>query len=188
MANTPQGWTDDLLIREIRAGGARRDVAWEYIYKAWRSIYLGPVLKQGGNPEQVDEVLGRVFVDVEKQLLKPDFALKSAKLSTYLTDAVIKAWKRAREYEASRQKSMVELDHNAHITGHRKSAEEDFIVREHFVVLEQLGDKCKKVLTLYAQGYSMREIADTVGFQNEQSVKNEKGKCHRKLLDLMDNI
>jgi hypothetical protein len=184
MSNTPPSWTDKLLIREIRAGGKRRDVAWEYVYKAWRGIYLSPVLKQGGNPEQADEVLGRVFVDVEKQILRPDFELQTAKLSTYLTDSVQKAWKWARKHEAIRKNSTVELDYNTHLSGHRKSVEDDFVVGEYLTLFEKLGEKCKTVLTMHIQGYSMREIASEIGFQNEQSAKNEKRKCHLKLLDL----
>ncbi|MBC7776448.1 MAG: sigma-70 family RNA polymerase sigma factor [Phycisphaerae bacterium] len=187
---TPSGWTDELLIREIRAGGRQRNTAWEYIYKAWRGYYLSPVLRAGGIPEQVDEVLGGVIVDVEKQVLKEDFELREASLRTYFTEAIVRAWARAREIAQRRQTA--ELDPQTYPTGQGGNVEEDFIRQEQIerldVLLARLGEKCRKVLMRFARGYSMREIAEELGFQNEQSAKNEKGKCHRKLLELTDEF
>lgn len=190
MANAQaQGWTDQVLIREIRAGGQRRNKAWEYVYKAWRGYYLSPVLRAGGTPEQVDEVLGQVIVDVERQVLKEDFELRDAMLRTYFTEAVVRAWARARDVAQRRQ--TVEFDPQTYTTGQHASVEEDFIRLERLqrldVLLTRLGEKCRTILTLYARGYSMQEIAAELGMQ-EQSVKNDKVKCHRKLLEITDEL
>lgn len=183
----PTGWTDELLLREIRAGGHRRNMAWEYAYKAWRGYYLAPVLRAGGRPEQVDEVLSRVVMDVEQQVLKADFELRTASLRTYLTEGVIRAWTRAQEQ--TRRRQTVELDPQTYLTGQRDSVEDDFIRREQIdALLGRLAHKCRKILTLFALGYSMREIADELGFKNEQSAKNAKGECHRELLELTDEL
>ena len=187
MANTqPTGWTDELLICEIRAGGKRRNTAWEYVYKAWRGYYLAPVLRAGGSPEQVDEVLGQVVMDMERQILKDDFELRAASLRAYFTEGVVRAWSRSRETAQRRQ--TVELDPQTYATGQRDSVEEDFIRQEQVkrldALLNLLGEQCKTVLTRFARGYSMREIAKELGFENEQSAKNARLRCHRKLLEL----
>lgn len=191
MANAhPTGWTDELLIREIRAGGQRRNKAWEYIYKAWRGYYLSPVLRAGGDPDQVDGLLGGVVMDVEKQVLKEDFELRAASLRTYFTEGILRAWARAREVAQRHQTA--ELDTQTYATGQRESVEEEFIRQERIqrldALLDQLGEKCKTILMRFARGYSMREIAEELGFENEQSAKNAKGKCHRKLLELTDEL
>lgn len=183
-------WSDELLIREIRGGGHRRNTAWAYIYKAWRGYYISPVLRAGGNPAQVDEVLGQVVVDLEKQILKDDFELREASLRTYFVGAIIRAWSRARAL-AQRQQTD-DLDPQTYTNEHHDSVEEDFIRQERMqrldALLDKLGEKCKTILTRYAQGYSMREIATELGFDNEQSAKNAKGKCHRNLLELTDEL
>ena len=189
MANDqPTGWTDALLIREIRAGGPGRNKAWEYIYKAWRGYYLSPVLRSGGDPHQVDEVLGQVVIDVQKQVLKEDFELRVASLRTYFTEAVVRAWARARKDAQRRQAE--NLDQQSHTTG--SSVEEDYIKQERLerldALLARLGEKCRTILTRFALSYSMREIAEELGFENEQSAKNAKGKCHRNLLELTDEL
>lgn len=182
------GWTDAILIREIRAGGQRRNRAWEYIYKAWRGYYLAPVLRAGGKPEQVDEVLGEVIMDLEKQILKEDFELKVASLRTYFITGIIRAWSRAREGGQRRQTD--DLD-STYVGGQRDSVEEDFIRQERMqrldTLLTKLGEKCRTILTRFALGYSMQEIAVELGMQ-EQSVKNDKLKCQRKLLEITDDL
>ena len=111
----PTGWTDELLLREIRAGGRRRNTAWEYIYKAWRGYYLSPVLHVGGTPEHVDEVLGAVVIDVEKQVMKENFELRVASLRTYFTEGIVRAWSRSREIAQRRQ--TVDLDTRTYTPG-----------------------------------------------------------------------
>lgn len=183
------GWTDEVLIREIRAGGQRRNTAWEYVYKAWRGYYLAPVLRAGGSPEQVDEVLGQVMMDMERQILKEDFELRAAVLKAYFTEGVLRAWSRARETAQRRQ--TVELDPQTYAAGQRDSVEEEFIRQERIQrldsLLAQIGEKCRTILMRFARGYSMQEIAVELGMQ-EQSVKNDKLKCHRKLLELTDEL
>lgn len=190
MSNTqPTPWTDALLLREIRAGGRRRNRAWEYIYKAWRGYYLSPVLQSGGTPEQVDEVLSQVILDVDKQVLKADFELREASLRTYFTEGVVRAWSRARGN--AQRKQTVELDPQTYMSGQQDSVEADYIRQERMqrldALLLKLGEKCRTVLMRFAQGYSMQEIATELGMQ-EQSVKNDKVKCHRKLLEITDEL
>ncbi|MBL7806432.1 MAG: sigma-70 family RNA polymerase sigma factor [Saprospiraceae bacterium] len=185
----PSGWTDALLIREIRAGGLSRNRAWEFIYKAWRGYYLSTVLKSGGTDEEVDEIISQVIMDVEKQVLKDDFELQGATLRTYFTESVVRAWARARK-RAQQQQTEV-WDPQTHASGQQDSAEETFIRQERInrmdALLLKLGEKCRTILLQHAQGYSLQEIAIELGMQ-EQSVKNDKLKCHRKLLDIMDEL
>jgi RNA polymerase sigma factor (sigma-70 family) len=189
MTNTPpSGWTDEILLREIRAGGQRRNSAWEYIYKAWRSYYLSPVLRMGGTPDEVDDVMGQVVMDVEKQILKPDFQLQTTTLRVYFTEAL----KRACARSWSKTPRTVELDPQLHHAGQGESVEQAYIRQEQInrldALLNKLGEPCKTVLMRFARGYSMREIATELGFENEQSAKNAKLRCHRKLLELTDNL
>lgn len=191
MVNTqPVGWTDELLICEIRAGGKRCNTAWEYIYKAWRGYYLSPVLRMGGSEEQVDEIFSGVAMDLQKQVLKEDFILRVASLRTYFIDGIIKAWSRSRRIEQRRQ--TIEFDPKTPGVEQPGNVEEDYIRQERLqrldALLAKLGEKCRIILMRFAQDYSMREIADELGFENEQSAKNAKGKCHRKLLELTGEI
>ncbi|MFN0013966.1 MAG: RNA polymerase sigma factor [Saprospiraceae bacterium] len=191
MANSkPDGWTDTLLIREIRAGGDRRGAAWAYIVRAWRGYYLAPVLRDGGTPEQVDEVLWRVVLDVDKQIRRPDFQLRTATLRTYFTESVYRAWRRSRSKPGN---TAVEFDPQVHAPGTDDSPEDDYLRRERVArldaLLTHLGEPCKTVLTMfYLEDRSMREIAEKMGWTNEQTAKNKKNDCYKKLRDLTKNL
>lgn len=180
------GWTDDVLIREIRAGSSRRNKAWEYIYKAWRGYYLKPILELRGTAEEADEVMSQVIVNLDKQIQKPDFELHSSKLSSFFTECLIRAWSKARKTAGAR--NVVEIKPEIHQPGQYDSVEQQYLAKEKFqrveAMLNFLGEKCKKVLLLFGKGYSMREIADELGYVNEQTAKNVKGNCHRKLVEL----
>lgn len=52
-------------------------------------------------------------------------------------------------------------------------------------VFEKLSDNCKKVLTLYNEGRSIREITRIMGYNSEQHTKN---RCYRCKLALIKMI
>lgn len=53
-------------------------------------------------------------------------------------------------------------------------------------VFEQLGEGCKKILTLFYYGnLSMKEILEQTNYDNEQVVRNKKHKCLKELTRLV---
>lgn len=58
---------------------------------------------------------------------------------------------------------------------------------EFSVLLENLGDRCKELLINSAfLKLSMKEIAEKMGFANENTAKTKKYKCKQRLLSLVD--
>jgi RNA polymerase sigma factor (sigma-70 family) len=54
-------------------------------------------------------------------------------------------------------------------------------------VLSRLGDRCKKILLMWAGGYSMEEIAATLDLSSEAMARKTKYKCKNQLMELLDN-
>ena len=54
-------------------------------------------------------------------------------------------------------------------------------------VLSQLGPRCKKVLMMWAGGYTMEEIAQALDLSSEAMARKTKYKCKNQLIGLMDN-
>jgi len=189
MANAnSNGWTDELLIREIRAGADRRKRAWHYIHTTWFGAFLGAVRKDDGKADEDDvyAVLGQVYRDVEKQVCKPDFELYSATLRTYIAGAVVRAWKRWMGKNSPPH--TVEYDPQVHQTGQGNSAEQDYIAHETLDrLLAELGEPCRTILLMDAQGYRTREIGQATNLA-EQTVKNKKTDCLKNLIDLAKNM
>lgn len=184
-------WTDERLIADIRAGGRTRNDAWQYVYHAWRPMYLKPVLDRGGTVEEVREVLSRVMLDVEKQVCRADFHLHSASLRTYFIDALVRAWSKARRERSDRQSKVVEYDPQTHaVGGHQPGVEEAYIREERARLVrnavEQTGARCQKMLTLYGKGFSMEEIAGEMDFAGGAHTANkEVAKCRDRLREFL---
>jgi len=186
---TPTPWPDALLIHEIRAGGDRRERAWGYIHKAWFGAFLGAVRKTNGKAgeEDVYAVLGQVYTSVQKQVCKPDFALREATLCTYIAAAVINAYKRW--MGKNTPLPTVELDPQTHQAGHYNPTEDDVANEVLDQILARLGEPCRTILLMDAQGYKNREIAKALGIA-EQTLKNNSSKsdCKEKVKNLAKGL
>lgn len=169
--------TDNELIKAIRLGGRTRNDAWEYIYKAWRAYYLKPVLTLNGHPDEVDEIIGLVIIDVEKQLLKDEFKFKTVNFIQYFSICVKNAWIK----NTRRSVQFVELNEE-HFKNKNFEPEVNSKFDELELSLSKIGDTCKKILTLWSERYKMEDIAKIMGLKSAQSAKNAKLECYKKLM------
>lgn len=175
--------SDADLITAIRAGGAERELAWKYIYYEWRGYYLKPVLSAGGKPEQADEVLGLVFRNVEKEILKPDFELREATFATYLTKVVYREWVRFKQKEG-RYQQMVAPEEQATPVLSDEDIGHQLMLREKLKKVEAMGDPCRTILLMKGEGYSNEDIAAVLHF-SVQHIKNTAVDCRKKLINLL---
>ena len=53
-------------------------------------------------------------------------------------------------------------------------------------LLGKLGKNCKEVLMYWANGYSMKEIAEMMGYKSDNMAKKKKYKCFKELLDYLE--
>ena len=59
--------------------------------------------------------------------------------------------------------------------------------QEMMKLVESLGEVCKKILVLfYYEGLSMKEILNSMDYENEQVVRNKKYKCLKQLTEMIN--
>ena len=56
-------------------------------------------------------------------------------------------------------------------------------IRQH---LETIGEKCKEVLLMHADGYNDQQIADQLAYSNAAVVKTTRLRCREKLNKLLE--
>jgi DNA-directed RNA polymerase specialized sigma24 family protein len=180
-------WTDDALLEHLRAGGDQRKRAWEYIFKNWRSRYLSKIRNLGGSERDADDALGLMCMAWEKCVINPDFNLKTASLAWYFDVCLENAYKRLRKQKPNfldfekygfteEQLSLAMKGFDAQTSSFLDS-----------IIEKAIGEKCKLVLLMYVEKYSMKEIGSTLGL-TEQSAKNKKSDCWKSLIQyLKDN-
>ncbi|WP_235298100.1 sigma-70 RNA polymerase sigma factor region 4 domain-containing protein [Portibacter marinus] len=54
------------------------------------------------------------------------------------------------------------------------------------LVLSRLGRNCREVLTYWASNYSMKEIAELLGYKSDMMARKKKYKCFQELLQLVN--
>lgn len=170
-------YTDHQIIEAFRAGGDTRHHAWAYAYKNWSSRVVGVIVGRGGTREEAKDAIQDAYGPFERRICRPDFELRH-QLSTYFVACVCRQWVRSQK---GRKIDLVELE-DRHVADFVESVEVDIAQGDLARVLDEtlarLGERCHAILRFFMEGYSMREIAEKMGFAGgEQVAKNEKGKC-----------
>jgi DNA-directed RNA polymerase specialized sigma24 family protein len=181
-----KNWTDDAIIHALRQGNPERRRAWEHIYKNWRSVWVGTVVKRGGTPDEADEALASIAVPFERAVTAEGFQLKHA-LRTYLIKCVMREWAKQRKgtppfdpIDDQDLRNFVESVDKIVIGGELKTAVD--------ALIDTLGERCRRVLRMFGQGDSMEKIAEAEGWKDADKAKKEKYECQTKLKNhLRDN-
>jgi len=170
---------ETFLLAAIQAGGQAREDAWLHITQTWGAYILKVAIQNSAcSPDEAREAYSIAVVGVDKRIRmanQGDF-LQKASLKTYLTKS---AYYAALEVKKQRRPVADPEDYAG------KLASEDFDQRlrqkECRLVMEKaldgIGGRCKTILLLFNDGYSMEEIALKMGFKAEVNAKNEKYKC-----------
>jgi len=171
---------DNALIDGIRAGHNARETAWRFITLEWGGRILGTVMQRTNcNEGQAKEAFSRASTGVDKRLrhAEPDF-LQKASLKTYLTQAAIfAAWailKKTPKTEALDDAELLAMEDM------ESGARTGNCAETMDLALQGIGPRCKKILLLFNDGYSMEEIALDSGFLNADVARREKHKCQER--------
>lgn len=104
--------------------------------------------------------------------------LQKASLKTYLTQATVYAAfailrQQPKTEELTPAERLASEDHELQL---RSAHCRELMAR----ALESLDDRCKKILLLFANGFSMEETAKEMGFENADVARREKYKCQER--------
>lgn len=180
MVTKTDTWTDEKLIAEIRAGSARREAAWKQVYRQYTGLLRASLIKAGGKPEDLEDLLGDVFSSVDRAVSKPDFTLHSASFATYIGNSVRNRY----IYQRQRNKvKTVEIETSPGIHYHNDPAKQ-LILREAIQLAEELGEPCRTMLLMKGEGYEDQEIADVIKLAL-QTIKNKLSECRKRFINLI---
>lgn len=180
-------YTDEELILALRQGGAARQKAWEYLYKSWTGVWVRLICDLGGNPDEAHEAFHEVAMPFEKVVRDPQFQLKTASLKTYLVACVKNRWlrKRRKQVQEPSRPAREELEIRDAVESMEKQLVNADLRRAVDALLEILGERCRRVLRMFSQGFSMDEIASAENWKDAEKAKKEKYECQSKLKDYL---
>ncbi|HLF65781.1 MAG TPA: sigma-70 family RNA polymerase sigma factor [Saprospiraceae bacterium] len=182
--------SDEDFVREIRKGGAALERATDGLYRTYRDPALTKVksylrFRAGIEDDAVDVLQDAFLVMVDK-----------IKDGGYNEGSLLHFWigiTRGLLRNKLKRDARTDL-----IEDNSKYDQADFESPEYLLLgdekrqmldraLSNLGERCKKVLLMWAGGYSMEEIAKALELSSEAMARKTKYKCKNQLMELLDS-
>ncbi len=173
---------DTELVANLRAGKSM-DEAIKAIYRNHFESLCWYIMNNSGSRQDAEDVFQEVvlsFIDlVQRDKFRGESTVKTFLFSlnryTWLNELKRRGRAQAREEKYERGQERTEMDASHYIADREGKAELTRLVGE-------LGETCRKILLLfYYENLSMREILETLHYENEQVVRNKKYKCLKQL-------
>lgn len=180
-------WTDQSIVSAIAGGGVGRDAALQWWFgneglQRWVRNYA---TQHGGSEADGEDLYHDTFIAFDRLLREGKFR-EEASLKTFFCSVAKWQW-----LNQQRKRGRIVAMEHTELLGVARFAEDDHYDRERQTVFQKmlvsLGDKCKRLLTLYQLSYSMKEIAAEMGWASDQVAMNQCSECRKKLKTLIEN-
>lgn len=178
-------YNDQELVDQIKQGGSACERAMKHLYRQHLDSVVNFIVNRSGSREEAKDVFQDAVVNVLVAVQKGKFSGDSS-LGTYLFAISKNLW--YRRFKRSLKQGDMPEDY---ATEASEAPEPDVTLmgndEQRLVqgLLGQLKSKCLEVLTMWAQKFAMKEIAQQLGYQNDQVVRNKKNHCLKELRKLV---
>lgn len=182
-----RNFPDSELVSNLRSGH-RMEETIKAIYRSFFNNLSWYVMNNSGSRQDAEDVFQEVvvsFIDlVQKDKFRGESTVKtflfSLNRNVWLNELKRRGRALVREEKYERGQEKVEADTNHVIADREGKAAVARLVGE-------LGEACRKILLLfYYESLSMKEILETMHYENEQVVRNKKYKCLKQLEQMVN--
>lgn len=180
---------DDTTLLQVLRSNANPDEAIRHLYRTQFSLTKAYILQNSGNEEDAEDIFQEVictFID----LVKKDKFRGESSVSTFLYALTRNTWlnelkKRGRaklrdeKFEKAKDTAGPDV---SHFIANRES--KAMLMQ----LVESIGDTCKQILmAFYFENLAIKDILQTLSYENEQVVRNKKYKCLKQLEQLISS-
>src|SRR5450432_3639036 len=179
-------FTDQSLIQSLRSD-ANPDEAIRFLYRTQFRLTAAYIKQNRGTEEDAEDIFQELVL-VFIEILKKDKFRGESSVSTFLYALTRNIWlnelnkrgkSKLRDENFEKSKDKVDMD-VSHLIVDRETKS------QMMQVVDKLGDTCKKILlAFYFENLAMKEILQTLNYENEQVVRNKKYKCLKQLEQMM---
>jgi len=181
---------DNAVLEALQSGTRLRvNAAIEHLYRNGkvRGAVRQQIMRLGGNETDVNDMLNQALVVFLNQVEDGTYNPEKSAVATYIVSIAKKKFftqQRSEKRLAARHDRSAEAEALERTT----NPEEQFDIehRRLFVhkLLDRIGEKCRTLLLLKAQGYQMDEIAEKMQYKSADSAKAAHYECRKKLNDV----
>lgn len=165
--------SNSTIIEQIRQHRPKK--AFSALYRYYPAV-LKMVKLSGGKPEDAEDLYQEALIVFYQKAKEPGFTLTSS-AGTYVYSICRYMWKeqlrkqQKQMFVELKQEYVAEAEFNAAM-----EAESRFCLAEK--VIAELGERCKELLIrFYFHSKKMKDIAVKMGYNSENTAKNQKYKC-----------
>lgn len=182
MPRHQQQFSDQEILDQIRAGGATMERMIAHVYQRYWPMIRDFVQKQNGTEEEAEEVYQEGMIAFYENVTQGKFKGKSS-LTSYLFSICKFTWHskfKQRLRKTEREISWEGMDPGeASFLGKLMEKDE---YENALNLLEKLGESCKNLLVyVHYFNYSMKEIAQMMGYKSDQIARNKHYRCNKSL-------
>jgi len=168
---------------ELLEGVVKQDVGiLNYIFSEYYSSIRHFILQNKGNEEDAKDVFQEVMIVLYRKLKETNFELTSS-LKTYLYAIARLIWLK----ELSKRKTYINIedtndDYQDDNQGILDTIERNDRFRLYRSKFRELSKDCQRILSMYINEVSIREITLAMGYKSEQHTKNRHYRCKKSLI------
>lgn len=156
------------------------------LYKSMYPMVESYILNNSGNKAEAADIFQDAIVIFYNKIRKENLEL-TCSIQTYLIAVSKNLWlNRWKKIKKTTNADQLENEHSKDIIAVEEimKKEENEMIHQ---LIQQLGKKCQEVLvSYYFDKMKMKDIAERMGFQNDQVAKNRKSSCLKKLRTLVN--
>lgn len=178
-------FTDQELVTAIKSGGAGRQAAIRFIYQKadLRQKVIHFVCQNRGNEEDGSDMFHEGIIVLDRNIREHKFRAESS-LEGYLYSICRFLWQNQRRKKAriDLKDDFSQMDQIETTTPETQllSDEKKNLLRR---ALDELGERCRRILELWQLSYSMEEIATEMDFSSAQMARKNKYRCQQSLME-----
>ncbi len=178
-----KSYQDFDMLQRLRQGGSQREKAMRDFYLHERDAAISYLQKLGCDTEMAYDLFQDAVVQLLLAIEDGKFQAQSS-LKTYLYAICKNIWYaklRRQGVEQKYQDFTLNQSKDLHVTTPEAVMVDQSQQEQIHKLLSHLGEACQKVLTLWSLRYDMKEIADKLGYANDQIARNKKSRCLSRL-------
>ncbi len=181
---------DQDYVSDLRAGGAAYERAVDCLYRKHRNDVVGRLQRYvgylSGQHEEMKDLVQDAFIIMLQKITGTGYNDGSL---LHFWVGIAKGLLRNKVKRDARTDLVDDSLKFDDVT--TESPESQFLQKEKVEILDallsELGERCKSVLLMWANGYSMKEITAKLEFTSEVMARKTKFKCKEKLVKLVSN-
>ncbi len=176
---------DNRILQQIAEGGKSLEQVMQELYtdEQCRGQALSLLLRMGGREQDFEDIfqdgIAHLIMNIRKEKFKGESSIK-----TYLLSICKHLWMNKSRQQANRKTLLVSQPLASETS--TDSPEDILLYQERRqtlqVLLNKIGDPCRRILSLWSLSYSMDEISQLTDYKNAAVVRKKKHHCLQQLM------